>query len=159
LAPALLSIDQTGEESVLDRLAAMRGDPLHEVTEARTRGRTRGGELVVHDDVEDRGQVVTAETRGPAQSEEAGVVDGGVPSGLPGPVLVFGRRCGQAHQVAGEPRAQARAELRLRGGVTKVHRQLPAARAPARGAARRRRRTTGTTATRAAGTRGRCTPT
>ena len=131
LAPALAPADQAGQEPVLDRVAAVRRDALHEVAEARPRRRARGRELVVEDDVEHRRQVVTAEARRPAQPEEAGVVERGVPLGLAGPVLVVGRRRRQAGIVVGEPRPQAGPELRLGRRVTKVHRSPPAARAAA----------------------------
>ena len=160
LAPAVAPADQAGKEAILDGVAAVRADALHEVAEARARRRARGGDLLVEDHVEHGRQVVTAEPRRPAQPEEPGVVERGVPFGLARPVLVVGRRRGQAGVVLGEPGAQAAAELGFGGRVTKVHRPPPAARAAARAAARRRRRrTTATRATRAAGTRGRCTPT
>ena len=54
LAPALAAADQAGQEALLDRLAAVRRDPLHEVSEARAGRRAGGGELLVEDDVEDR---------------------------------------------------------------------------------------------------------
>ena len=71
LAPALAAADEAGEEAVLDRLAAVRRDALHEIAETRTRRRARGRELLVEDHVEHGRQVVTAEPRGPAQPEEA----------------------------------------------------------------------------------------
>ena len=63
LAPAFAPADQAGKEALLDRVAPVRRHPLDEISEARTRRRARGGELLVEDDVEDRGQVVTAEAR------------------------------------------------------------------------------------------------
>ena len=114
LAPTFAPADQAGKEAVLDRVTAVRRDPLDEVAEARTRRRARGGELLVEDDVEDRGQIVTAEAGGPGESEEAGVVERGVPLRLPGPVLVVGRRDRQTGVVLGEPGAEARPELRFR---------------------------------------------
>ena len=113
LAPALAAADQAGQEALLDRLAAVRRDPLHEISEARARRRAGGGELLVEDDVEDRGQVVTAEAGGPGEAEEAGVVERGVPLRLSGPVLVVGRGDRQTRVVLGEPGAQARPELRF----------------------------------------------
>src|SRR4029450_10353100 len=72
LAPALATADQAREEALLDRLAAVRRDPLHQVSEARARRSAGGGELLVEDDVEDRGQVVTAEADGPGEAEGGG---------------------------------------------------------------------------------------
>jgi hypothetical protein len=74
LAPALAPADQAGKEAVLDLVTRVRRNPLDEVSEARTRRRARGGELLVEDDVEDRGQVVTAEAGGPGEPEEAGAL-------------------------------------------------------------------------------------
>ncbi len=159
LAPAVAPADQAGQEPVLDRVVAVCRDPLDEVPEARARRRAGGRELVVEDHVEDRGQVVAAVAGGPAQPEEAGVVERRVPLGLACPVLVVGRRGRQAGVVAGQPDAQTVPELGLGRRVTKVHRPIPDARAPGDGAVRRRHRTIATRARRGAGRRAPCTPT
>jgi hypothetical protein len=113
LAPALAAADEAGEEALLYRLAGVRRDPLDEVPEARARRRAGGGELLVEDDVEDRGQVVAAEAGGPGEAEEARVVQRGVPLRLPGPVLVVGRGDRQTRVVLGDPGAQSRPERRF----------------------------------------------
>jgi hypothetical protein len=113
LAPTLAAADQARKKALLDRLAAVRRDPLDEVSEAGARRRAGGGELLVEDDVEDRGQVVAAETRGPGEAEEARVVQRRVPLRLPGPVLVVGRRDRQTRVVRGDPGAQPRPEIRF----------------------------------------------
>src|SRR5262245_22530292 len=113
-------------------------DALDEVSAARARRRSGGGELLVEDHVEYGGQVVTTEPGGPREPEEAGVVERRVPVRLAGPVHVVGRRDRQTRVVLGDPGAQAPPELRLRRRVTKVHRQLPAGFAAAAAAARRR---------------------
>ncbi len=166
LAPPLRAVDQPGQEAVLDRVAAVVGDPLDQVAEARPRRRARGRHLLVEDHVEDGRQVLTAVARRPAQPEEPGVVQRGVPLGLAGPVLVVGRRRGQAGVVVGEPRAQPGPELGFRRRVTKVHSSPPTPSAHSRGAcaqsrraARRRRRTIAWRAARVAGRRGRSIPT
>ena len=115
LAPTFAPADQSGKVALLDRVAPVRRDALHEIAEARTRRRARGRDLFVEDDVEHRRQVVTAEARRPAQPEEARVEERGVPLGLARPVLVVGRRRRQAGIVLREPRPKARPELGLGG--------------------------------------------
>ena len=107
LAPALAPADQTRKEALLDRFARMRRDALDEIAEARARRRSRRGELLVEEDVEDGGQLVTAEAGGPGEAEEARVVEGGVPLRLPGPVLVVGGRHRQARGCARRARRGA----------------------------------------------------
>ena len=126
LAPALLTADERREEAVLDRVAAVRADALHEVAEARARRRAGRGELVVEDDVEDGRQLVAAVALRPAQAEEAGVVERGVPLGLARPVLVVGGRRGEAGVVLGEPGLEPGPELGFAGRVTVIHQaELP----------------------------------
>src|SRR5262249_26468201 len=146
-------------EALLDGGAAVRRDAVHQVSEARPWGRAGGGELLVEDDVEDRGKVMTAEAGRPGEAEKAGVVEGGVPLRLSRPVLVVGRRDRQPRIVLRDPAPETRAEPRLFRRVTKVHRALRDGSAPAVAAARRRLRTTVTRAAPGAGRRGRCSPT
>jgi len=113
LAPALAAADQAGQEAILDRFAGVGRDPLDEISEAGPRRRAGGGELFVEDDVEDRGQIATAEAGGPGEAEKARVVQRRVPLRLPRPVLVVGRGDWQARVVLGDPGAQQRPELRL----------------------------------------------
>ena len=125
LAPALAPADEPGEEAVLDRVAPVGADALHEIAQARPRRRAGSRELLVEDHVEDGREVVAAEPGRPAQAEEAGVVQRRVPLRLAGPVLVVGRRRREPGVVVRQPGAQPRPELGLGRRVTEVHRPPP----------------------------------
>src|SRR5262249_58465270 len=105
----------------------------------------------VQDEYEEGRKTVAAVAFRPAQAEEPGVVEGGMPVRLARPILVVGRGRREAGVVVGEPRTEATAERRLLRGVTEVHRPPPAVHVRAHGAVCRRRRTTARRASRAAG--------
>src|SRR5437764_45306 len=98
------------------------GPPIMFPAGTRARWRADGCELLVDDDVEHGRELVSAIVLGPAQAEEPGTVEGGMPLGLPGPVVIVGRRRGQAGIVLRQPCPQPGPEVGLRRGVTKVHR-------------------------------------
>jgi hypothetical protein len=85
-------------------------DSLHQVAEAGPRGRPRRGQLLVDDDLEDGWQSLSPDLRRPGHGEEAGVVERPVPGRHPRPVLVVGRRSGQAGVVVLQPGAEPDAE-------------------------------------------------
>src|SRR5262249_15641154 len=84
-------------------LAAVPEDALHEVADAGPGRRARAGELLVDDHVVHARQLLPADTSRPRQPEEPGVVERLMPGRLPGPVLVGGRRRGQAGIAAPAP--------------------------------------------------------
>ena len=92
LAPAVAAADQPGEETLLYLLAAVLEQPLHEVADARPRGRGGGDEFLVEDHVVHAGQSLATDRVRPRQAEKAGVVQRLVPGGLPGPIFVGRRR-------------------------------------------------------------------
>ena len=160
LAPALAPADQAGQEALLDRLAAVRRDPLHEVAEARARRRAGGGELLVEDDVEDRGQVVTAEAGGPARARRSRrrrarcATPPAAPSTRRRSTRPADPGCSRRARRAGAPGTPLPPASHESPSAHPQTRPLAAG-----AAARRRRRTTGRRAAHGAGRRGRCSPT
>src|SRR4029450_2412209 len=70
LAPTLAAADQPRQEALLAQLAAGCRNPPYQGSGARGWRRASGSELFVEDDVEDRGQVVTAKAGGPGEAEK-----------------------------------------------------------------------------------------
>src|ERR1700722_11693988 len=82
LAPAFGAVDHAGQKPLLQFLACMMSQPDDEVTEAGPRRRTRLRDLLVHDDVVYRRQVLPAVLLGPRRAEEAGFVERLMPVAL-----------------------------------------------------------------------------
>jgi hypothetical protein len=83
-----MAADDAGKKPALDVVIPVPEDALHEEADARTRWCTRGGEFGVHDDFIDAGMSLPSDLGWPGHPEEAGVVEGPMPRGLPGPVFI-----------------------------------------------------------------------
>src|ERR1022692_2823128 len=124
LTPPLAPTDDAREKPPLNVLTAVLEDTLHQVTEARSGWCPGRGELLVDDDVIDRGQPLPTNRRGPGHAEEARVEERLVPGGCSLPVVVVGRGRRQPRVVVLQPGPQSLTEFRLFRRVSEIHLRL-----------------------------------
>ena len=88
LAPSLGAVDDAGQEALPQFVARVPADAVDQIAHTGTRRSGRPGQFFIDDDVVDRWKLLAAVFTGKRQPEEALLVEGLMPLGLAGPVLV-----------------------------------------------------------------------